>query len=93
MKNSSVDDRATRFTESAQWHDCDRAALLLCHMLIAENAPMLWWHAASWSGHHMLDRPDNSSSEEKPSLAEDPVGDATRATTRDMKLHLAAQVR
>ena len=36
----------------------------------------------------MLDCPGNSSSEEKTSRAEDPAGDATRATTRDMKLPL-----
>ena len=47
---------------------------------------MLWWYAASRSGHHLLDCLGKSSSEEKPSLAEDPAGDATRATTRDMKL-------
>ena len=44
-KNSSSDDRATRFTKSAMWHDCDRAALLLWHMFIAKNAPMLWYAA------------------------------------------------
>ena len=88
VKNSSVDDRATGFTKSAKWHVCDSAALLSWHVLIAKNAPMLWWYAASKSGHHMLDCPGSSSSEEKPSLAEDPAGDATRATTRDMELRL-----
>ena len=42
VKNSSVDDRATRFTKSAKWHDCDRAALLLWRMFMAKNASTLW---------------------------------------------------
>ena len=36
----------------------------------------------------MLECPAKSSSEEAPPLAADPAGDATRATTRDMKLPL-----
>ena len=88
VENSSVDNRATGFTMSVKWHDCDRAALLLWHMFITKNAPRLWWHTASRSGHHMLDFPGNSSYEEKPSLAVDPAGDATLATTRDMRLPL-----
>ena len=65
-----------------------RQSTLAAVALITENAPMLWWYAASRSGHHMLDCPSNPSSEEKTSLAEDPAGDATCATTRDMKLSL-----
>ena len=50
VKYSSVDDRATGFTKSAKWHDYDRATLLLWHMLIAKNAPMLWRYAAPRAG-------------------------------------------
>ena len=81
LKNSSVDD--TGFTKSAKWHDCDRAALLLWHMFIAKNAPMLWWYATSKREHHMLE----SSSEEKPSLAADPAEDAARALAVESSLN------
>ena len=43
VKNWSVDERATGFTKSAKWDDCDSVALLLWHMLIARNPPMLWY--------------------------------------------------
>ena len=46
-KNSSVEERATGFTKTAKWHDCDNAAFLLW--------PMLWWSTASKSGHDMLE--------------------------------------
>ena len=37
VKNSSVEERATGFTKTAKWHDCDKAALLLWHLLNASR--------------------------------------------------------
>ena len=34
VETSPVDDRATGFTKSAKWHDCDKAALLLWHHML-----------------------------------------------------------
>ena len=62
VKNSSVDDRTTGFTKRAKWPDWDKAALLLWHVFIAKNAPMLWFYAASKSGPHRLECPGSSSS-------------------------------
>ena len=81
VKNSSVDERATRFTKTANWHDCDKAALLLWHMLTANNVPMLRWYAASKREYHMLECPGRSSSEDASPAAE-PAVDTTRAVAR-----------
>ena len=53
VKNSSVDDRATGFTKSAKWHDCDRAALLLWHMFIAKNADAVVVRCPQEGGPHV----------------------------------------
>ena len=78
VKNSSVDDRATGFTKSAKWHDCDRTALLLWHMPIAKNAPMLRWYAASKT------RGAARHQREPASPAADPAVDSTRAAAQDI---------
>ena len=62
------------------------------HMFIANNAPMLWWHAASKSGHHMSECRGKSSSEDASSLAADPAKEPARATSRAMKLPLVRGV-
>ena len=38
VKNSSVDDRATRFTKSAKCHDCDRSLAAVAHVHCQERA-------------------------------------------------------
>ena len=68
-----------------QVHEDREVARLRQSSLSASTAPMLWWYAASKREHHMLECPGKSSSEEKPPLAADPVEDAARATSRDMK--------
>ena len=55
VKKRSVDARATRFTKSAKWHDCDKGALLRWHLYMAKKPPLMWWYTASRRGHHMLD--------------------------------------
>ena len=61
-----------------------RAALLLWHMFIAKNAPMLWWYAASRREHHMLVCPGSRSPQKSASLAADPAVDSTGAAARDI---------
>ena len=53
-------------------------------MLNASIVSMLWWHAASRRGHHMLECPGNSSSEEASSSAADPAVETARANSRDV---------
>ena len=58
-------------------------------MFIANNAPMLWWYAASKKGHHMLECPGKFLSEDASSLAADPaVGSRLEDSDADGKAEL-----
>ena len=49
---------------------------LFCCGTWSSPEPMLWWHAASRRGHHMMECPGKSSSEEKPwGRPASPLGD------------------
>ena len=83
VKKPPKEERATGFTKTAKWHDCDKSALLLWHMSKASNAPMLWGYAASRREHHMLDWAGRSSSADAPSSAAGTAAERPLALTHE----------
>ena len=80
-----MEERATGFTKSAKWHDCDRAALLLLpHVHRKGRTRCCGGTLPPERGHYMLECPGSSSSEEPASLAADPAVDSARAAARDL---------